>query len=227
LRVACAAPIKSETLAMRLLTLQILLTLLLAGAANATPFVPQIDFREGSLFAPSGDVNAHTATDAGITITIQAYETISGGLVSAGKLYWDSTDGYGIRALSYEEDEVEHPEVLGIFFSENTYVERFLITDLFIEDGFTEQGSYSLDGGASWTDFFADGLHSNGEVELALGAGIDGILFTAPGIVGDENHEFSVGGFDAGVHPMPEPSAALMFAVGFLVVGRAVRSTRR
>jgi hypothetical protein len=102
-----------------------------------------------------------------------------------------------------------------------------LITDLFIEDGFTEQGSYSLDGGASWTDFFADGLHSNGEVELALGAGIDGILFTAPGIVGDENHEFSVGGFDAGVHPMPEPSAALMFAVGFLVVGRAVRSTRR
>jgi len=213
---------------MRLLTLPILLTFLLAGAAHASPFVPDFDFRGGGVFEPPGNVNSHTATDAGLTITIQAYETTSGGLVPNGTLYWDSNDGYGIRELSYEEDEVEHPEVLGISFGETTFVERFLITDLFIEHGYIEEGSYSLDDGASWTTFYADGLHSNGEVELALGASIDGILFTAPGIVGDENHEFSIGGFDTGqAHPIPEPSAALMFAVGFLVVGRRARSIRR
>jgi hypothetical protein len=221
------APTELETMAMRLLTLQILLIFLLAGAAYATPFAPQVDFRTGGVFVPPGAVDTHTAPAAGTTITIQAYETNGGVLSPAGLIYWDSEDGYGIRALSYEDDEIEFPEVLGISFAATTYVERFLLSDLFIEDGYTEQGSYSLDGGTSWTNIFADGLHSNGEVELTLGANIDEILFAAPGIVGNQDHEFSVAGFDGRINVVPEPGAALVFGVGFLIVGHRVRGIRR
>jgi hypothetical protein len=208
---------------------------LVAGSAQAAPFVPVIDFRDSAFEPPSGaDVYSHTA--GGIDFTFESL-SLSGAplIVAGGELYWDSNDGFGVKELSYEDDEVEFPEAMRISFGETVLVERFLISDLFIEHGYTEQGFYSLDDGANWVAFFANGLHGNGEVELNLGGiNISEILFTAPGVVGSQKHEFSVAGVDAfvikdeggvGGTPAPEPSAAMVFGAGLLLFGR--RCTRR
>jgi len=210
--------------------------LLVASSAQAAPFAPVVDFRDSGFEPPSGaDVYSHTAS--GINFTFEAL-SLSGAppIVPGGELYWDDIDGFGVKELSYEDDEVEFPEAMRISFGETVQVNRFLISDLFIEHGYTERGYYSLDDGVNWTAFYADGLHSNGEVELSLG-GIDisEILFTAPGRTNGENHEFSVAGVDAFLidgddgggttTPAPEPSAAMVFGAGLLLLGR--RCTRR
>jgi hypothetical protein len=216
---------------LRLPSLLILLTVLMLNAsASASPFDPTIDFRSGGAFIPGSGVDTHTVSSHGIDITLDAMRDDGTGYVSAGSLYWDSTDGYGVKGVSYEYDEIENPEVLRMSFSTTVIVERILITDLFIEGSpsYVETGSYSVDGGASWHAILADGLHANGEVELdMLDVWADEILFTAPGRLGGESHEFSVGGIDlsvpgggGGSNPIPEPSAALLFAVGGLAIGR-------
>ncbi len=142
-------------------------------------------------------------------------------------LYWDSTDGFGVRH-GYEKDEIEGEEILTISFGGGVDLNQVMITDLFNEWGYLETGYYWLNGDTSTKkQFWADpnqtiGSIYNGELTLNIDAyDVDSISFAAPGKkIRDENHEFSVGGIN--ISKVPEPSTLLLLSTG-LLVGAAFR----
>ena len=141
------------------------------------------------------------------------------------KLYWDSTDGFGVR-YAYEKDEIEFDEILTISFGGGVDLNQVMITDLFNEGedpGYLETGYYWLNGDTATTYSFlalVDQVKgTNGELTLDIYAYVDSISFAAPGYVGNEDHEFSVGGIYTSV---PEPSTLLLLGTG-LLVGAAFR----
>jgi hypothetical protein len=215
--------------------LALLVVLTLHGVASASPFTPIVDFRTGGVFTPGINTDTHSFSANGVDITIEALRYDGSAYVGDGRVYWDSKDGYGVDGVSYEDDEIEDPEALRISFSQSVIVDRVLITDLFIEGtpSYIEVGSYSIDGGNIWETILADGLYSNGEVELDMQSSlVSSILFTAPGrLANGEDHEFSVAGIDFSTtssqgdpsNSMPEPSGTLLFALGGLLVGGASR----
>ncbi len=199
--------------------------LILPGAAAAAPFNPIQDFRD-SIFKPVGNVASHLVELDGYDMLFETFALDGGSMVSDGALFWDDPDGFGIKDIGYEKDEIEGPEVFKISFSHLAYLDRVLVTDLFIEKGYAEIGFYSVDEGASWTSFSATGAHSNGSVEVEVYEKTHSILFTSPGRTNGQKHEFAVAGLDAhwdGHGPqgaVPEPGAALLFSAGFLLMRR-------
>jgi hypothetical protein len=199
-----------------------LCALLLAGGASASTFQPLVDFRSGGAFEPAAGADRLSVAVAGTTMIVEAM-TLAG--ERDGALYWDAVDGYGISGTSYEQDEIEGPEALRIRFTSPIGIDRFLLSDLFLEgrpgQEYAEQGFYSLDGGRSWSHFQAELFHPNGEVELGLPQGtvVNSILFGAPGRTAPRvHHEYSVAGFDPVrvLHraATPEPGGALLFGAG-------------
>jgi hypothetical protein len=177
-----------------------------------------IDFRSAS-FAGADYAASFTASVGGVTTTLTPDPT-------GARLYWDSTDGIGVR-WSYETDEIEGVEQLSVAFSSPIQITQIMLTDLFYEDGYLERGWYQLDGGAAnW--FEADpsqlpGL-TNGVKLLDLNETVSSLQFGAPGKVNGRNHEFSVARIRfANAAPVPEPASGLLVAVGGLIVGRALR----
>jgi hypothetical protein len=205
--------------------------LLIGGAAKAAPFEPMIDLRD-SQWIPGAGVSSYFNSQDGYDLTLESLRFGGGSLVGAGFLAWDDDDGYGIYGVAsgYDADEIEASEVLRITFGTSTYVERVLVTDLYLERGYAEQGRYSVNGGGSWTWFQADGQHNNGEIELSVNAWANSILFNAPGRVGTQGHEFSVAGLDLNYGSYdaaaPEPGAALLFGVGLALLRRRAARLR-
>jgi hypothetical protein len=208
------------------------LALALAGTAGAT----SIDFRAGA-FEPGSAVNHLSQAYGGYYFDLDALR--SSDLHHEGTLFWDSSDGFGIKnSNNWDADEIEGNEVLSVAFGESIYVHSFRVADLFIETGLqsnlVEHGYFSIDGGSHWGSFYADGAHVNGEVSVHVGATTDGILFKSAGSTGyRQGHEFSLvsvdidrGKYDPHEGPaVPEPSAAVLFAAGSLLVGRRSRRT--
>jgi hypothetical protein len=188
------------------------------ASAQATSYAPQIDFRDGALWSGADHQTSFSGSQAGVDLTIRP-------TASSAALWWDQADGLGIR-LSYEDDEVESPEILAVYFDHAVELTAIYISDLFFEDGYFEMGSYRIDGGA-WMDFDADilpGSNSNGERLIFFGTPIDHVHlveFTAPGKIFDQNHEFALMGFDA--RPVPEPSTALLLGGGLLMFAARAR----
>ena len=200
-----------------------MLCLALAGSASAIP----VDFRDASFSAGYG-VNHFEHSAASYDFTFDALHI--SGMQHDGTLYWDAADGFGIIGAGWEDDEIEFPEVLSLSFGETVYVDHLIVTDLFIEQEGTrpERGFYSLDGGSSWNPFTADGLDDNGEMVVAIDATASQMLLTSAGRdtrARRNGHEFSLAGIDlyrdggGGMgSAAPEPSAALLFGVGALVI---------
>jgi hypothetical protein len=202
-----------------------LMTLMVSSPA----FAADIDFRS-SAFAGANNRSgfSYTASD-GVTLTVTAGPT-------GARLYQDSQDGFGVRA-SYENDEIEGYESLSIGFSEDVLLTDLFITDLFIERPFlglgrsyAEVGYYTIDGDT--TTFHAITSGGNGELTLTPNLWADGIVFRAPGLVGFQNHEFSVGGLSYTTRtaevPELDPSAAgaamLLLVGAVLMLGERRRS---
>lgn len=217
----------------------LLSTTLAATLIASSAFAATIDFR-GADFAGSDGLSevVYTASD-GVTLTITPEPQPD------ATLYWDSTDGFGVR-YSYEADEIEGPETLSIDFDDTVLVTDVSLTDLFYEstDGaffnynYYETGRYSTDGGYSWVNFSADPTQvtgTNGELVLSIGQQTDSLLFRAPGQIKNEGHEFSVAGLSyeaLGANAVPEldPGSAgaplaLLFG-GAVVLGRRRRWQR-
>jgi hypothetical protein len=187
------------------------------ASAHATPFAPLIDFRDGALWSGADHQTSFSGNHWGIDLTVSASP-------SPATLWWDGTDGLGIR-LSYEDDEVESHEILGVSFQQGVALSAIYISDLFVEDGYAEKGSYRIDGGA-WVAFDANtlpGSNSNGERLILFGAPVDDVHFvefSAPGKINGEDHEFALMGFDAAVSIIlaPEPNTAALVGAGLLMV---------
>ncbi len=215
-----------------------LCSLALSGAAQAVV----IDFRDPA-FEPAAGLDHHSVLYGGYTFTLDTLDVAT--LSHDGSLYWDAVDGFGVIGAGWERDEVESPEVLSLAFGESLFLDKLILSDLFIEEGGTrtERGFYSLDGGAVWTAFDADGASLNGEMTLAVGQATSRVLFTSAGrdwSVPRNGHEYSLAGVDvyradggsgtgtgagSGNGPsVPEPTSALLFASGALLVGRRSRN---
>jgi hypothetical protein len=141
---------------------------------------------------------------------------------NVGTLWWDEKDGLGIR-FSYEDDEIEANEILTVTFRQEVDLGAIYVSDLFMEKGYVETGSYRINGG-DWVGFDAQtlpGTGSNGEHVIAFAqsiATVGVVEFKAPGKIDGESHEFALMGFDVAVNAVPEPGAALLFGAGLLVV---------
>lgn len=200
------------------------LVLIIFSVIPSISFASLIDFRTDEPFK-TDQPNNQTIYSA--TIGSLIIDFIPSGPVETPLLYWDSTDGFGVQAGSYEADEVEYPEMLEIHFSEKVYISDFYLTNLFFEHGYEEIGSWSIDQ-ENWNSF-SQTDHSvilgstNGDYTLGINLELDTIWFDALGkqIIG-QNHEFSVGGVKISA-PVPEPTTILLLGaglLGFAVAGR-------
>jgi hypothetical protein len=194
----------------------------------APAFAAEVDFRS-SEFSSANHRSSFTYTaDDGVTLTLTAGPAFS-------TLYQDSADGFGVRSLTgYDSSQVEGRETLTISFSETVLITDVFINDLFIErtllgGTYAEIGYYTTVNGT--TEFRAiQGAGTSGELTLHPDVWVDAIVFTAPGLVGFQTHDYSVaginyttsgGGAAAGGSAVPELDASAGSTGLLLLVGAA------
>ena len=206
---------------------RILLILIgLLSLITTSAFAVTIDFTD-STFSPGG-ASSITQTVGGITVKVEAIEPAGAALFWTGGLttdFYGFKDGFGVNStLSYEVDEVDGPDRLKVsFLSGSVILSSIGITNLFTEGNpsYQEQGFYSLDGGAP-VSFLADlgqlpSPASNGVLTLTFPlTPVNYIIFSAPGLLNGQNHEFSVAGVE--VTPVAEPGALLLVGTGLLAM---------
>lgn len=192
------------------------LTLLFAAPAKATVLLtPQIDFRDRHFAAANRQQSFSTVVD-GIAFTISA-EVAGGGNAT---LWWDRKDGLGVR-YNYEKDEIEGTERLRLSFASTIGISEIYISDLFVERGYSETGSYQIESSPAVTfDALSlmgtDGNKRNGEHLISIDPILPAneIVFFAPGRVNGQSHDFSLLGFTDPPLANPEPAALAIFGVG-------------
>ncbi len=194
---------------------------LLAGTALALP-VPVVDFASSAFSAVH---NQQTATVAygGVNYTFTAYP-------KGAKLTWNPGPAGGVDGIGINDDEIsgaildQNDELLKIGFSKPLYVTGIYITDLFKENGYLEEGLYSLQYTSgvwsNWISFQADPSQvagtTNGELFIALldPTNLLGLKFTTPDYCNsllDLRNDFSVRGID-----VPEPASMLLLGAGLI-----------
>ena len=134
---------------------------------------------------------------------------------TGSKLTWEAGDGIGIQSSwgGKKYEEINHPEILKVEFDQKVYLSKIYLTDLFIENGYSEKGIYSLDGGSSWTLFSAATDSGNGELTISLNSAtlVQYLLFTAPF---PRKHDYTLAKLD--VSAVPIPAAAWLLGPGVL-----------
>jgi len=190
-----------------------------ASSVLATPLSPQIDFRSG-VFAAADGAHSFTTTIDGITLTLEAFADNG---ASDATLWWDSTDGIGVRGL--EDDEVDPSERLVLSFASTIGLSHIFLSDLFATETFggntySESGYYTLDGGPavsfSAIDLLAtDGNKSNGEQTLVLDkiTPVGQIVFSAMNTPAGQNYSL-LGFTDPPLPQLPEPGTLSLIAFG-------------
>jgi hypothetical protein len=204
--------------------------LLLAASSASANF---IDFRTNAFAGANYQTSFQYTNSDGTKLNIVP------GPVGTSSLYWDSTDGFGVRSLGgYETDEIDGSESLTVNFSKNVFVNSFMATDLFNESGYLEVGYYSLNGGTA-VKFMADAdqvpTTTNGVKTVAVNGYANRITFAAPGKLWSgfqlQSHEFSVAGISLSAGQVPEldptpasSAIALLISAGFALHGRRRRT---
>lgn len=232
------------------------------SSAAAAPV--QIDFNVAG-FGPVAGTTSSFTNDTNVFGDVDlTFKSMNSSLQQANLLYWDANDGGGFAdgfgvmgSGSYEDDEVEGDERLGLTFSRSVNLLGFNLTDFFNEQTptfqlcapqgtpncYREIGYFMVqfgDGTSSgWMDMlaYADSiLTGNGAFSIAMNFNnVTGLLFKAPGQVPNdsftspfvERHEFSLAGVRIDENPIPAPEPATMMLVGLGLSGIAASRRRR
>lgn len=208
---------------MRVWSIGVALFGLTATAWSGSAHAVSVDFRTAQ-FAAADQQTSFSTSAGGVGLTITPLPSPD------ARLYWDSTDGLGVR-YAYETDEIEGAETLLVEFSSAVWLQDVQLTDLFNESGYLEVGYYELNDSGALVGFSADpsqGSATNGVRSLSIGSFVTSIAFTAPGRIGGQSHEYSVSGLRfEGTQPVPEPASAVLFGAGLAVVACAFRRSAR
>jgi hypothetical protein len=149
---------------------------------------------------------------------------------NTGKLDWTAGDGIGIKTfLDPNPDEVQGAErlTIGLSFAQPLMLNSITLSNLYYENGFREEGSYRLNGGA-WIQFLADPGQTPGTQGL-LSVGVNQLVtsveFKAPGwdpTWSDplRSSEFTLQNMDVGP-AVPEPATFGLLGTALLGLGLA------
>jgi hypothetical protein len=203
-----------------------------ATSALATPIGTglngETDFRNGSTYSTCDSTTGCTKFDAatGMNVTITANPTNTGGL------YWDSTDGFGVRGG--ENDEIDKLETLTVTFASSVNLAGVWFTDLFMASdggGDGETAKVTLYLGASNLGSFTFNANepapnvNNGERYGSFGSGVtvNKIVFSA---MNQCNDEYSVAGLVTNDGRVPEPGTIILLGVGLVFLGALRRRAK-
>ena len=203
-----------------------------ATSALATPIGTglngETDFRNSNTYSTCDSTTGCTRFDAatGMNVTITANPS------NAGGLYWDSTDGFGIRGG--ENDEIDKRETLTVTFASSVNLAGVWFTDLFMAsdgvNGETARVKLFLGGSqvGSAYNFNANEPApnvNNGERYGSFGSGVtvDKIVFSA---MQECNDEYSVAGLVTNDGRVPEPGTILLLGAGLVALGTLRRRAK-
>lgn len=204
-------------------------------ASSSSAFAANLDFSSAAFAAADGRSSfAYTASD-GVTLTLTA-----GPQLALARLQQDSSDGFGVSTLfDSTPNEIDGTETLTLSFSQGVTVSDVFINDLFNE-GYLEQGSYSINGGQAISFSALQGqttYGSNGALTLDLDTVVTSLTFSAPSAGWFRQNDFAVRGINytvasAPASQVPELSGnaaplALMLLIGcaLLINDRRVRQS--
>jgi hypothetical protein len=231
------------------------------SSAAAAPV--QIDFNVAG-FGPTAGTTSSFTKDTNVFGDVDmTFTSMNSSLQQANLLYWDGADGNGyadgfgvMGSGSYEDDEIEGDERLGLSFSRGVNLLGFNLTDFFHEQTpslqlcgggtancYREVGYFQVRFGdgttTGWLDMlaYADAtLSGNGAFSIAMNFdNVTGLLFRAPGEVPNntlapgfvERHEFSLAGVRIDEQPIPAPEPGTMMLLGLGLSGIAASRRRR
>jgi hypothetical protein len=161
-------------------------------------FAALINYKDAAHSGASGQTSYATSA-GGTTVTAKA------GPVGAN-ITWNAGDGLGVNSTAgWEADEIEGKESLTLTFSQPTLITALYLTDLFREGGYTEKGSYTLDGGAAKEFSASEATGTNGAKTVAVNKTATVIKLYAPDKSG--RYEFSLAGVAFADVPELSPEA--------------------
>jgi hypothetical protein len=231
------------------------------SSAAAAPV--QVDFNVAG-FGPTAGTTSSFTKDTNVFGDVDVtFTSMNSSLQQTNLLYWDAgdgngyADGFGVMGSgSYEDDEIEGDERLGLTFSRGVNLLGFNLTDFFheqtpsfqvcgqnTENCYRERGDFMVQFGdgttSGWLSMLAYSdatLSGNGVFSIAMDFdNVTGLLFKAAGQAPNANmfspfverHEFSLAGIRIDEQPIPAPEPGTMMLVGLGLSGVAASRRRR
>ena len=193
----------------------------LATMAPMTAQAAILDFTNSLKYGSVSGAPVAVVLDQGITVTLQAFETVPIGSPTA--LLRQNSAGIGVDLVCAIGCGIEDPNEVGLFellfsgFAPPIHITRIQVQRLFNSQFDNETAEYNINN-SGWVPV---GGAASGIVDIAVNApGVTSLQFRGPNLVSD----FAVAQIE--FQPVPEPGSLLLMGGGLLVIARRFVSRR-